>query len=1463
MSKKSSTNKAAAAPATQKKEGTVATASSQEASCRGSSNPPLPPPLPATTPLPRQQRTIQVKIGSQAAQTLTPDQAAEYLKTFATAAQQPSAAAALKGLGSGTTASAREVKVTFNAASGIASVSSVSGSGRIASPAAKKAAPAPPKSTPSTGSSMNNSNNATSSNSSGRRPKGSGKDAAGSATSATPGVGGSGSSNGLPCSEKEMKALMSMFVEIMGLTLNTDKLNAAPRRGNATTAASTSGGGDKARKMHDSYQETDSLPDLEDASTATSRGSMTSNYSSSSLSWATTPPTATARVVVTGRSGLPIFEWDVLERLAIEDALEQEERSHKSRVRHLASSAGDTAGTAGGGGGADATGGGTGGRHHSLPPFFHPPGGGAAGSGGTPYSSVATPASTAAAALAAARKQHRKTVQAWKAQVVAAVQGSSANKLAALLRDSPVPLPPSTEAPNTTDNAATDGALPWEFSDDDREVLLQLLPYCVGTKNRKRKEHRDLLMGWVGRSWPALLVKHPARDGRTVLHTACWEGDAETAAAIVHHFLQRYAPLSQTDNEGQGNVDSDGRPRHHRTSPNLDATCLDSGWTALMYACASTSVECVEFLLEHAAVRAFTNPMLSWQRNPALSWQRGDEGVTARELLEAVVAEHSHAPSSRRPSSDGPSNTTNTVLLETHGMALEEVRRKLDTSPGYRAALERHVRRLREVEEHGYVPLTPEELRRDVEAIRAAGTRPRDTVGTIPRGDSADGKSGVPPRQDHDRTKAPDEGERTADGKHDNTNQADDEDDTSQILDDPHPKSESGQDPMIGALLGMGFAEDQIMNGIRACGGVHRATADDVVAWIFGSTERKDPRPSTKSQPTPASTVAAAAPPPGPAATSRTGKTPVANAKSKTKGRSNKPAASSAPAKRQEAAKHTEEERLAAEILAAKREEQRRRNREWNNRAQVRQQQEAQARISKVAAAGDPKTRDAAVPLPTPAASYFPPPTPGPGMTRLRSAPASSSRSTSPKPREVSNLINDTATIASSIDIDIGNDDATVSTLGSFQTRATPVPLGGAFAAQPPTLAQQIVPPGFQQPFQRQHQQHLHSSFVPDQLLSMASSDLLSSGRSAQQVFPPTSSVIPPPGIPETQPLVFEHSTRSVYPPANSYGAAPTHLPSTLTSGILPSAFSSSSSYGSGQLPYSEPQPSGIPPSAFAPSSPYGATPTMGAPSSPYRASSFGTSHPTHSVGLPQVALPGGLYGASQSAPVVSQDRFTGGSHGQVNAGLVGRPPNLQSSTFEVPCLFSQHKVHAAPPPLPLASSFGQRLQSAPASLSAATPNLNVASTPSILQSSSGDRGFGYVESLGLEAAHLPPSQLRQQLPQQQLDASFIDSFSTGSAAVPGASLWTGHQRSSKASGGSSLLLGNLIPTDSAVDSEGSPVPLRNVFPGQPSPPMSMSQVQPPNTAAPLSRPLDKPLGDASLWGSHREYRPNGSGSIW
>ena len=154
--------------------------------------------------------------------------------------------------------------------------------------------------------------------------------------------------------------------------------------------------------------------------------------------------------------------------------------------------------------------------------------------------------------------------------------------------------------------------------------------------------------------------------------------------------------------------------------------------------------------------------------------------------------------------------------------------------------------------------------------------------------------------------------------------------------------AEEKVDPLVTALLAMGFMEDQIHEAARACGGLDRATADQMVMWILSGGEESPSSPS--------------------AARIESNDTSVAERAFVPTSRSNANSAKAKPAQQQlvanlkraqqqnaEAAKCEEEARAVAERLAAKREEQRRRNREWNNRAQARQKEEMEHRAQEEA----------------------------------------------------------------------------------------------------------------------------------------------------------------------------------------------------------------------------------------------------------------------------------------------------------------------------------------------------------------------------------------------------------------------------------------------------------------------------------------------------------------------------------
>ena len=145
---------------------------------------------------------------------------------------------------------------------------------------------------------------------------------------------------------------------------------------------------------------------------------------------------------------------------------------------------------------------------------------------------------------------------------------------------------------------------------------------------------------------------------------------------------------------------------------------------------------------------------------------------------------------------------------------------------------------------------------------------------------------------------------------------------------------EKKEDPLVTALKGMGFTEDQIGAAVKACGGTNRATADDLVTWILGQDAdgnidggNDDIGNGSTQQEEVVEVV------PEPVVKARTLFDEAKRAEAEA---------------RAEAARLEQEE--ASRRLAAKREEQRRRNREWNNREQARQQEAAKVKMAQAIA---------------------------------------------------------------------------------------------------------------------------------------------------------------------------------------------------------------------------------------------------------------------------------------------------------------------------------------------------------------------------------------------------------------------------------------------------------------------------------------------------------------------------------
>ncbi|GKY91123.1 hypothetical protein MPSEU_000085100 [Mayamaea pseudoterrestris] len=803
----------------------------------------------------KKQRTIQVKIGGQAAKTMTPDQAADYLKTIAS-----------KGAFGG----AREMKLTFG--KGGTATASVG-------PATNSKLPGPSFMPPSS-----------------RR-----KDPS------------------IPCSEKEMKALMSMFVEIMGLQMNTDKLN-KPRSASKSLFKFPDDlppppGGWPEMWPHDNDDDSvDSVPELMDFDAQAYRLKhphlMNEPRTVKPLPVIIIPNVEPEPVA--GLEGIVPLEWDSLERIAIEDALEQEERARKN-VK-----AKDTKKN---------------------------------------WKKERARKDAQVKAKEELLKKREKIITNWKSRVASSMQ--SLSQLEEVLEASPL------------------------RKDDPLDTVLlhveSLLPLCV-SKNRASKDKgrdvRERLVAFLIDLAPdVVLVK--LRNGRSIFHTACFHADSRMILMLA----------SKMPSSIMNKV--------------IEQTCFDSGFAPSHYAAISGSFEMVEALLSCGkASKTFNN-----LTNDSHTWHaRTGKGFTPRQLLECLVQ-------------------NNEKLIESHGMAVPELSKDIFKTPsarGYLVSVQRLIERLKKIEINDYIPLAPDEIKHEEELAREATAQAREVFYSKSEGgqkvddliDGEDSDSQAEAEND-DSTTTPDTGKNEYD--HSIATEP-------VIAAKPQFKSVSPDVPLVIALVQMGFEREQVMRGIRECGGVNSATPDEVVAWIFGQDSGTGHSEAM-----------------GAKMNAQTDDQKPASRNNKSRKTHNK---KDTEAKRVEVAKKAEEDRLVAERLAAKREEQRRRNREWNR--QARQLQGVQTQIVDT-------TLEEAPALIT--GLDF-----GLGLPQL-ATPNVTEESHGLSLRQ--SVANDASTIGSIVEINVeANDDQTVSTLGSWQqTRPPPLPVqnyGQSLAG-----SQQILPPGF------------------------------------------------------------------------------------------------------------------------------------------------------------------------------------------------------------------------------------------------------------------------------------------------------------------------------------------------------------------------------------------------------------------
>ena len=265
---------------------------------------------------------------------------------------------------------------------------------------------------------------------------------------------------------------------------------------------------------------------------------------------------------------------------------------------------------------------------------------------------------------------------------------------------------------------------------------------------------------------------------------------------------------------------------------------------------------------------------------------RNRRGLTARGLIETIAA-----------------NTYSTAV-ESSG---DEFRELVDSSAAenqeYLKTVHALIDRLQAVEKRGYSPLKlTQEIDDDVESVQSEKT--------------------AQSKASSEQSKAKRKKKKNKDSQ-----QRDEQPDAAPSI---QRRGEVVLDPLVSALISMGFSTEQIDAAVLAFGGTDRVTADDMVLWIL---ERES---SGTSQDTSSNSYSA-----GTSMTATETHQQMYDAE-----QMQRRAEQQAKEDAEEASRKAAEANAAAERLRAKREEQKRIRRDWNNREQIRQQEEAMAKLT-------------------------------------------------------------------------------------------------------------------------------------------------------------------------------------------------------------------------------------------------------------------------------------------------------------------------------------------------------------------------------------------------------------------------------------------------------------------------------------------------------------------------------------
>ncbi|VEU34531.1 unnamed protein product [Pseudo-nitzschia multistriata] len=740
--------------------------------------------------------------------------------------------------------------------------------------------------------------------------------------------------HGLPCTEAEMKALMSMFVEIMGMSMNSsNNNNHGDKGGGGASGSSNTNSGDS--KKSSSYNSNSGSSHKNDSCPVFSFGANPMDTSSIAAMAAAATGAASAGMLPDHMAAATAgffadgASWEALRRnyAAREDEDDEDEESFENReltfeevefLLHHRKQKEEAAKLASQFASGDwesleqvAI------NDHLLSSEADDRERKAAKKREKKQRRKAKLKEEAAQKAAeAAQKKREKSIVSWRSRVVSACQSNEVTKLDGLLQESPLRklMEEQNSNKNRNKNDSNDNTTHPSTSCIIPHLEF-LLPNSVA-KNRAQVERgieaRLRLADYVLHT-ELLLAFKPLRTGRTALHTACFHGDVRFLQLLFDK-VEIYEP-------------SDGRDP--LPSSFLDLTCDESGWSPLHYAAVSGSSEVLELLLAKGSnLSTLTDVTHTWRESDGV-------GLTPRELVQCVQA------------------CNYEEVIETHGLALQEMTNAFFNHHQERRVflkkLERVHHRLSSIEKHGYSPLSSND--------KAENNREAEAN----TGDGKVNQSETSARNKKKKKKKKKQNGKDAESRAGGNNTSNQH---NSALDHSNAATvEEKEDPLVTALLGMGFAESQIMAAVKACGGTHRATADDLVTWILGQGETEESANEATRIP------------------DGTDQLQQENAAyDRTRTEDSLPTNEKEQQKQQLEAVRKQEE--AARRLAAKREEARRRNREWNNREQARQQKEAKAKVAQKFF----NVPRPAVPLPVPKPMATPD-LPVPNVSKLKGPP--------------------------------------------------------------------------------------------------------------------------------------------------------------------------------------------------------------------------------------------------------------------------------------------------------------------------------------------------------------------------------------------------------------------------------------------------------------------------------------------